>query len=351
MQNKVPKSYETIKEPWLSILLSSLIPGAGQFHGGYIKTAILWFTTFILTLIGGSYEMLSRIGDPKWAWNILTISTGIYLLNIIHIFVSVNGKELLKNSIGGAFKADPFCAIFLNQWVPGLGQVYMRQWIDGSLFLLIFITGMLYYHWGIFSIGRYVLSIVSILYVVWHYWKNLKNLRFSGTLCVIIYTIIAISILYINNLIWVAKHENSWNEPTIQSNDYTLQLDPSLASIERGNFIAYTEPNLPGEPPLTFCGRAVAFEKDTVLITGGDLYINGRRLLFGDIKYVGGYRIKFAINNAYIVGKDSILVLGDNSVKSLDSRQFGAIDKKTVRGIALKIISPYDRAISFVPCF
>ena len=43
------------------------------------------------------------------------------------------------------------------------------------------------------------------------------------------------------------------------------------------------------------------------------------------------------------LGKILSSYIGDNSVKSLDSRQFGAIDKKTVRGIALKIISPYDQ--------
>jgi signal peptidase I len=346
MNDQTSKKNESIREPWLAIAMSSLLPGAGQYYISKSLTAFFWSLSFAISFIVGIYAMVSRTGNPILAWNALWLGMVIYFWNMVHIFISAKGKDEIRNLPADVSEADPYLAIFLNQWIPGIGQAYIRHWGESLFFFFIFLFGLVLEYFRLFSFGRYVLTVAAMSHVLWRCWKNKKLSRLFAVLYIFVFAMITMTGSYINDqkYIWVSKHEHSLNEPTIHDGDFTLQIIPSLAPIHYGDFIAYTPPTPEGETPYTFAGRAVAFEQDTVLIRDGYLYVNGQRRIYGDIKYAGGEMVKYAVENAYIVEKNSIFVLADNSEESVDSRHLGAIPLEKVKGVSLKIIWPYDRA-------
>jgi signal peptidase I len=333
------------KGTWLCILLSSLLPGLGQLYNSQLKAALLWFLGFAAALGVGAYEMLSRSGDPKWAWELLGIALAIYFSNIVHVFRSVHGKEQLINLPAKASDADPYLTIFLNQWIPGLGHVYLRQKLIGILLLGAFTVGVASGLDWVFSWVRILLSVAAMAHALWYTTKSSRRARAIGGAYIVAYACIFLSLAYLKDLqyVWVARHENNWNEPTIHRGDFTLQIAPRLMSVRQGDLIAYQMPNPSDNKPFTFSGRAVAFAKDTVLISQGILYVNGIHVSFGDVQYATGEGSQYAARGPYVVGTDSVFVLGDNSEVSLDSRHFGAIPRPSVRGVCSKILWPYDR--------
>lgn len=87
--------------------------------------------------------------------------------------------------------------------------------------------------------------------------------------------------------------------------------------------------------------RIIAKEGDTVDITEEGLKINGYLQQEQDIyretlPYVDG--IKFPI----ILGKDEYFVLGDNRPNAEDSRMYGTVTKKEIKGIVMTMIRRRD---------
>ena len=78
---------------------------------------------------------------------------------------------------------------------------------------------------------------------------------------------------------------------------------------------------------LEIVKRVIGLEGETLLIRGGYVYIDGRRLkepyaLGGTYPDFGPYRI----------AKDTYFLLGDNREESEDSRHFGAIPFRNIQG-------------------
>ena len=73
--------------------------------------------------------------------------------------------------------------------------------------------------------------------------------------------------------------------------------------------------------------RVIALEGETLLITAGRVYINGRELRE---PYVRG--TTFPDRGPLRVEKDSYFVMGDNREESFDSRQFGSVLLKDIEG-------------------
>lgn len=73
--------------------------------------------------------------------------------------------------------------------------------------------------------------------------------------------------------------------------------------------------------------RVIALEGETLLMTGGDVYVNGRKLWE---PYVEGRT--FPEVGPIRVEKGSYFVMGDNREESFDSRAFGSVLLKDIEG-------------------
>lgn len=83
--------------------------------------------------------------------------------------------------------------------------------------------------------------------------------------------------------------------------------------------------------------RVIGLPEETIECRDGFIYINDKKL---SESYVFGTTKDF---EKVVIGDDEYFVLGDNREVSLDSRVYGAYDKKDVRGKASFTIYPFNR--------
>ncbi len=120
---------------------------------------------------------------------------------------------------------------------------------------------------------------------------------------------------------------------------FTDERWPRFTSPQRGDVIVFV---FPREREKDFIKRVVAVEGDTVLIKDKQLYINGKEAtdeaaLHSDLsirKNPGDPRDNFG---PVKVPKDRLFVMGDNRDESLDSRFWGFVPVKDVKGEAFMI--------------
>ena len=87
----------------------------------------------------------------------------------------------------------------------------------------------------------------------------------------------------------------------------------------------------------TTTGRVVAVAGDTVDITKDGLKINGAEQISQDI-YFDTTRFKNGVDFPLTVKEGQVFVLGDNRPKASDSRIYGCINLKDIRGKVIAII-------------
>ena len=83
--------------------------------------------------------------------------------------------------------------------------------------------------------------------------------------------------------------------------------------------------------------RVIGLPGDTVECRYGRVYVNNKRLTE---TYVNGTTDDF---EKVKLGKNQYFVMGDNRSVSLDSRTYGAYDKKDIKGKAIFTIFPFNR--------
>ncbi|WP_297276868.1 signal peptidase I [uncultured Brachyspira sp.] len=126
---------------------------------------------------------------------------------------------------------------------------------------------------------------------------------------------------------------NKSMEPTFLEGDQILLLKRSFIFNGIKNFdvivFDYNNSNL--------VKRVIGVEGDKVEIKDGGLYLNDKLI---EHEY---YIFSNKDNRLYIVGNNQYFVLGDNIEVSEDSRYFGLIDKKDIKGQVILIFSPKKR--------
>lgn len=98
----------------------------------------------------------------------------------------------------------------------------------------------------------------------------------------------------------------------------------------------------PDAPKKKYIKRVVAIEGDEISIIDGKVYLNGEELKEDYIEE-NSYTHTYEVNTWKIKDGD-VFVLGDNREEgaSKDSRYFGPVSKKTLKGIAKYRFFPFD---------
>lgn len=131
--------------------------------------------------------------------------------------------------------------------------------------------------------------------------------------------------------------------PTINTNDY-MMFKNGNDNINRGDIVSFVNPYGKKE---TYVKRIIGLPKETIEIKGEKIYINSIPL--ENESYV------FIENNIYgyyedvkpfKIPENSYYVLGDNRYNSVDSREFGVIEKNEIKG-KLFFNIPFGKIIRF----
>ncbi|MEL6440366.1 MAG: hypothetical protein AAFQ80_14055 [Cyanobacteria bacterium J06621_8] len=116
-------------------LASTVIPGIGQIYAGKMFKGYLMLFSYILLIAAGGWLTLDSNHNPL---------TGIAYLIIAFLFLplwswldayfsakSVNSPEFESTR---KQTKDPWLAVFLSGFIPGLGHAYLRKWLAAALF-------------------------------------------------------------------------------------------------------------------------------------------------------------------------------------------------------------------------
>jgi len=256
---------------------------------------------------------------------------------------------------------DPWLAVFLSSIIPGLGQLYIRKRLLGivfilcSLVLLLMRRGLL-----VLALG---LGAMFVTFVCYHaYTSSPVRREGSKRLAVTIAGVILVLGLWGYTAFPMKEHfveafripevaeylpeglrkVPGDMAPTLRRNDRILVRKSTTYIPKRGDVVVFKSP---ADARVPLVKRVAAFGGESVEIKDGSVYINGEKTEcpgLKNIEYVSAE--KFGVEGeVFEVPADSFFVLGDNSINSRDSREFGAISESDLIGRAYKIYWPPGR--------
>jgi signal peptidase I len=147
-------------------------------------------------------------------------------------------------------------------------------------------------------------------------------------------------------------------EPTLQVGDRILvnKLSYHLHGVGRGDIVVFSRPpaeNCGGPEVNDLVKRVVGLPGETLTLSGGTVYVDGRRL---DESWLpaseqgmtrpGPGGTLYSLQHAYRVPANDYFVMGDNRTDSCDSRFWGPISKSLIVGKVEMRVRPLS-SISF----
>lgn len=262
-------------------------------------------------------------------------------------------------------KRKPIIAALLSSVTPGLGQVYNGQMIKGIIFflatfLLLFVlslTGLQFHFYGIITILLFTLlfwlfvigealfaaiktrEIIPRPYNKWYIYLLLALLAFGVDF--ISTDFIINEVLGVNSY----KFSTGSMEPTLLKGDHIIASHKyyKTKSVQRGDLVIFKFPRDPSREVLM---RVIALEGDKLEIKNKQVYINDRPIpedykIHKDSKVYSRKKsfpfYDFLRDNfgPVIIPSDHCFVLGDSRDNSQDSRHWGYLPLRNIKGKAL----------------
>jgi signal peptidase I len=144
-------------------------------------------------------------------------------------------------------------------------------------------------------------------------------------------------------------------EPTLQIGDRIVvdKLAYDLHGVDRGNIVVFSTPpneDCAGPPVSDLVKRVVGLPGETISVSGGNVFINGRLLSQSWLPssqqgktYPGPSPAPYALHRPYKIPQGDVYVMGDNRMLSCDSRYWGPIAESTIVGKVDLRIWPLSR--------
>jgi signal peptidase I len=362
------------KESWLAVSFSWIFPGLGQLYAKYYYRSVLFLVIGIGSSIMGITSLLLPNVSYFWSIGIGLINLiGIKLPSCIDSFYVCRRFNLQTLSISGCSDKDPWLSVFLSIVFPGLGHAYLRIYFYSIVYIIVFLTTIIFSN--TFPYARLLLPLLTIISSIHAYLVAMKyeiaNIR---------HMIAAWSILILTEaLFWIiipliiSWHVVNWSAytmgpsmyPTLKNNNKLIlnRIPIRYKEPQIGDIVIFKYPvpekfakDHPKDKPPILCKRIVAKGGEKVFVKGNDLYVNGEKRVFEipDIskdennsnERIRGDNNDFynknncGVGRPYTVPNGQYYVLGDNRSNSLDSRYFGPVSRKLIKGKVIKIYWP-----------
>lgn len=144
-------------------------------------------------------------------------------------------------------------------------------------------------------------------------------------------------------------------EPTLMVNDRILvdKLSYDLHGIGRADIVVFSTPpdeHCGGAPVSDLVKRVIGLPGETISLSGGRVYINGKLLAEPWLTETAQHSTTpgpgsqpYSLRNPYKVPPHDVFVMGDNRTYSCDSRYWGPIHESTIVGKVDVRIWPISR--------
>lgn len=133
---------------------------------------------------------------------------------------------------------------------------------------------------------------------------------------------------------WPAKVEGVSMSPSVNDEDRVIicRFAAFAGLYGRGDLVVFDDEDY----SRNMIKRIIAVEGDTLHISDGTVYVNGEQL---EETYAQG----FTDGDVYmVIPTDCVFVMGDNRERSIDSREFGVVEKSRIYGRVLLRFFPLD---------
>lgn len=247
-------------------------------------------------------------------------------------------------------KRSKILSLLLSILTPGLGHLYNGKFVWAiAIPTIFFIIYDIIYNSSLiksftfflvfilFAIYVYIFSIVHSMVLA----KRNSNYQLKSYNRVYIYLLWPIlyfgfaPLLPGNNSIMPLKIPTNSMEYTLKAGDMILADMDYYKSMEvkRNDIVIFSNPESVNKLMIK---RAIAFGDEKISIVNGKIFINEKEYKENNPNII------YENDNYYdfpetVIPKDHIFFLGDNRPNSLDSRMFGAVPGKNIRGKPLYI--------------
>jgi signal peptidase I len=266
-------------------------------------------------------------------------------------------EPMMRDDTATSYKRRPIVALVLSLVVSGLGQTYNGQLKKGLTFYLAmgFLVGFLIavlvgnFYGMLIACAIILGSKIFILIEAVYSARRIGQVTLKRYNRWYVYAVIALISGYVvyplassaikNNLYTAYKIPSGAMGPTLLVGDH-LVADmgyPAKDEPQRGDIIIF---KFPPDPSKDFIKRIIGLPGEQIEITDRKIYIDGK--LFDD-KY-GHYETQSWGSStgrcpycSVTVPNDHYFVMGDNRDNSQDSRYWGFVPLKSIRGKALYI--------------
>jgi signal peptidase I len=345
------------KEPWLSVILSSLFPGIGQIYTGKVLRGSIIIIIGLVLISTGCWLIFDRKGSILLGFQLVI---GYFILAIFSLFDAhhcakkINSRKFEMERKGDK---DPWLAVYLSTIIPGLGHLYHGKWGFAILFFTL-IVGITFLTSLFNETITDLIGIAISYFCLYHVYiyaptKRVKSQRLILKICLLLLAF-ELSYLIIGGYLKTfldieARYIPAGSGlPTLQINDRVI-VDKAIyrfQSPQRGDIIVFMPPDAASictgqKPPVkdAYIKRVIGLPGDTVEIKDGRVYINNQPLAENYIQSPPEYNLP-----AEKVPDDSYFVLGDNRNSSCDSHFWGFVPKENIIGKATKIYWPPKRS-------
>ena len=352
---------ESGKEPWLAVNLSLLCPGIGQIYAGrLVRGWILLISQLAIQLCGLLSLTLSE-GNVMVGIGLFGLSFVISIGNLFDAYGCAKASNSLAFEQSRKSSKDPWLAVFLTRFIPGLGFLYIRKWVLG---ILLFIFTFLTLVFPLLSILNF-LVLPFVVFLVYKIAPIRRERKYIAIILVCLFPVFTLFLALILALIirgFVAEARyipSGAMEPSLQVNDRLIidKLSYQFTDPERGDIVVFN----PTQTLRTqgfedaFIKRIVGIPGDQVEVKSGAVFINNKILqepyvANGDDTIVDSeciippdQSLPSFLREPQTIPEGSYLVLGDNRHNSYDGRCWGLILRSDIIGRATKRFWPPER--------
>jgi signal peptidase I len=183
--------------------------------------------------------------------------------------------------------------------------------------------------------------------------------RWAIELGIVVVVAVVIALLLRSFVVATYSIPSGSMEPTLQVGDRIVvdKLSYHLHGVDRGNIVVFSTPpkeDCAGPPVSDLVKRVIGLSGETISLSGGRVYINGKHLSEPWLPQSeqndttpGPSAAPYSLHRPYLIPSGDVYVMGDNRTFSCDSRYWGPVAKSTIVGKVDLRIWPLSRLSFF----